>query len=49
MGHKRSRPSFETPRKRAAPQDDGMNVRLSKWMDARVKPAHDGRLIPRLP
>jgi hypothetical protein len=23
MGHKRSRPSFETPRKRAAPQDDG--------------------------
>jgi hypothetical protein len=23
MGHKRKRPSFETPRKRAAPQDDG--------------------------
>jgi hypothetical protein len=23
MGHKRTRPSFETPRKRAAPQDDG--------------------------
>jgi hypothetical protein len=23
MGHKRLRPSFETPRKRAAPQDDG--------------------------
>jgi hypothetical protein len=23
MGHKRPRPSFETPRKRAAPQDDG--------------------------
>jgi hypothetical protein len=23
MGHKRWRPSFETPRKRAAPQDDG--------------------------
>jgi hypothetical protein len=23
MGHKRSRPSFGTPRKRAAPQDDG--------------------------
>jgi hypothetical protein len=23
MGHKRSRRSFETPRKRAAPQDDG--------------------------
>jgi hypothetical protein len=23
MGHKRSRLSFETPRKRAAPQDDG--------------------------
>jgi hypothetical protein len=22
MGHKRKRPSFETPRKRAAPQDD---------------------------
>jgi hypothetical protein len=24
MGHKRPRRSFETPRKRAAPQDDGM-------------------------
>jgi hypothetical protein len=23
MGHKRPRPSFETPRKSAAPQDDG--------------------------
>jgi hypothetical protein len=23
MGHKRPLPSFETPRKRAAPQDDG--------------------------
>ena len=23
MGHDRLRPSFETPRKRAAPQDDG--------------------------
>jgi hypothetical protein len=23
MGHKRPWPSFETPRKRAAPQDDG--------------------------
>jgi hypothetical protein len=23
MGHKHKRPSFETPRKRAAPQDDG--------------------------
>jgi hypothetical protein len=23
MGHKRKRPSFETPRNRAAPQDDG--------------------------
>jgi hypothetical protein len=23
MGHKRLLPSFETPRKRAAPQDDG--------------------------
>jgi hypothetical protein len=23
MGHKRPGPSFETPRKRAAPQDDG--------------------------
>jgi hypothetical protein len=23
MGHKRLRPSFETPRKSAAPQDDG--------------------------
>jgi hypothetical protein len=23
MGHKRLRPSFETPRERAAPQDDG--------------------------
>jgi hypothetical protein len=23
MGHKRKRRSFETPRKRAAPQDDG--------------------------
>jgi hypothetical protein len=23
MGHERIRPSFETPRKRAAPQDDG--------------------------
>jgi hypothetical protein len=23
IGHKRKRPSFETPRKRAAPQDDG--------------------------
>jgi hypothetical protein len=22
MGHRRKRPSFETPRKRAAPQDD---------------------------
>jgi hypothetical protein len=26
MSHKRSRPSFETSRKRAAPQDDGWNV-----------------------
>jgi hypothetical protein len=23
MGHRHPRPSFETPRKRAAPQDDG--------------------------
>jgi hypothetical protein len=26
MGHERLRPSFETPRKRAAPQDDGVQV-----------------------
>jgi hypothetical protein len=24
IGHKRKRPSFETPRKRAAPQDDDL-------------------------
>jgi hypothetical protein len=36
MGHKRSRPSFETPRKRAAPQDDGGCV-------ARLKNKNPGR------
>jgi hypothetical protein len=37
MGHKRSRPSFETPRKRAAPQDEvedaappGMTTRVRR-------------------
>jgi hypothetical protein len=34
MGHKRPRPSFETPRKRAAPQDDGKDVG--------IKPGNDG-------
>jgi hypothetical protein len=28
MDHERMRPSFETPRKRAAPQDDGSCVGL---------------------
>jgi hypothetical protein len=32
MGHKRLRPSFETPRKSAAPQDDGgMCVAIQSW------------------
>jgi hypothetical protein len=32
MGHKRLLPSFETPRKRGAPQDDGcMCGRIRKW------------------
>jgi hypothetical protein len=30
MGHERSRPSFETPRKRAAPQDDGVDWHASE-------------------
>ena len=30
MGHKRPRPSFETPRKSAAPQDDGL-IKLHRW------------------
>jgi hypothetical protein len=29
IGHKRLLPSFETPRKRAAPQDEGVNVARS--------------------
>jgi hypothetical protein len=31
MGHKRLRPSFETPRKRAAPQDDDGGVAISEF------------------
>jgi hypothetical protein len=30
IGHKRPGPSFETPRKRAAPQDDDRNVAREK-------------------
>src|SRR3979411_3110594 len=35
MGHKRPRPSFETPRKGAAPQDDGWCMRVSLAFSSR--------------
>src|SRR3954451_1949156 len=41
MGHKRKRPSFETPRKRAVPQDEG-GVCGREDVDARDEPGHDG-------
>jgi hypothetical protein len=32
IGHKRLRPSFETPRKSAAPQDDdGVCIAIQRW------------------
>jgi hypothetical protein len=44
MGHKRLRPSFETPRKRAAPQDDGgarAAIRLVGTAQERLCPPYD--------
>jgi hypothetical protein len=38
MGRKRLLPSFETPRKRAAPQDDGLNVWLGALICGRIDP-----------
>src|SRR5476651_55483 len=35
MSHRRLRPSFETPRKCAAPQDDGGNPRKRLWKSPR--------------
>ncbi|MEA2888162.1 MAG: hypothetical protein QOD11_2522 [Bradyrhizobium sp.] len=51
MGHKRKRPSFETPRKRAAPQDDGGVCARFKdgGHGARSAFAHPTGYFPRLP
>jgi hypothetical protein len=38
MGHKRKRRSFETPRKRAAPQDDGGVWRAAKQKAPAMRP-----------